>query len=73
MGYEVSSIETMAEKRAVLERAAGEGAWILLEHDPTIALGRPRVEGDDFGWAETVPAADAAVAGPATTSPGIAR
>jgi glyoxylase-like metal-dependent hydrolase (beta-lactamase superfamily II) len=69
MGYDVAAIETMAEKQALLERAAGEGAWILLEHDPAIALGRPRADGDDFGWAETVPAADAAVVAPGAPSP----
>ena len=56
MGYDVAAIETMAEKQALLTRAAAEGAWICLEHDPNIALGRPRPEGEDFGWAETVPA-----------------
>jgi glyoxylase-like metal-dependent hydrolase (beta-lactamase superfamily II) len=61
MGYDMAAIETMAEKRALLERAAGEGAWICIEHDPVVALARPRVEGDDFGWRETVPAAADAV------------
>ena len=56
MGYDVAAIETMAEKRALLERAAGEGAWIALEHDPLVALARPCADGDDFAWAETVPA-----------------
>ncbi|HYM82412.1 MAG TPA: MBL fold metallo-hydrolase [Candidatus Limnocylindria bacterium] len=60
MGYDVAAIETMTEKRALLERAANEGAWICLEHDPTIALGRPAAAGDDFAWAETVPASAAA-------------
>jgi glyoxylase-like metal-dependent hydrolase (beta-lactamase superfamily II) len=59
MGYDMAAIETMAEKRALLERAAAENAWICLEHDPRIALGRPRVDGEDFAWAETVPAAGA--------------
>ena len=59
MGYDVAAIETMQEKRALLERAASEGAWIALEHDSRVALGRPTVDGDDFGWAETV-TADAA-------------
>lgn len=57
MGYDMAAIETMQEKRALLARAAGEGAWVLLEHDPEIALGRPQPDGDDFSWAETVPAA----------------
>ena len=60
MGYDVAAIETMAEKRALLTRAAQESAWTLLEHDPLIAWGRPVIEGDDFAWAETVPAATAA-------------
>lgn len=61
MGYDVAAIETMAEKRALLERAAGEGAWICIEHDPVVALARPKVEGDDFAWREAVPAAADAV------------
>jgi len=65
MGYDVAAIETMAEKRALLERACRENAWICLEHDPAIALARPAVEGDDFGWRETVPAEGAASPAPA--------
>ena len=61
MGYDMAAIETMAEKRALLERAAGEGAWICIEHDPVVALARPAAEGDDFGWRETVAAAADAV------------
>ena len=59
MGYDVAAIETMEEKRALLARASEEGAWICLEHDPALALARPRAEGDDFAWAETQPAASA--------------
>ena len=58
MGYDVAAIETMAEKGALLARATREGAWICLEHDPLLAWGRPRAEGDDFTWAETVAAGD---------------
>jgi len=54
MGYDMAAIETMAEKRALLERAARERAWICLEHDPEVALARPVAEGDDFAWAERV-------------------
>jgi glyoxylase-like metal-dependent hydrolase (beta-lactamase superfamily II) len=57
MGYDVAAIETMDEKRRLLERATAERAWILLEHDPAIAAARPIAEGDDFAWAERVPAA----------------
>jgi glyoxylase-like metal-dependent hydrolase (beta-lactamase superfamily II) len=56
MGYDIAAIETMEEKRALLTRASREGAWIVIEHDPRIAMARPKAEGDDFGWAETVPA-----------------
>ncbi len=61
MGYDIAAIETMDEKRTLLARAVTEGAWICLEHDPVTALGRPRAEGDDFAWAEQVPAAAAAL------------
>ena len=61
MGYDMAAIETMDEKRSLLTRAAAERAWIALEHAPSVALARPKLEGDDFAWAETVaPAADAA-------------
>jgi len=52
MGYDVSALQSMQEKRALLERAAAERAWIVLEHDPEIAAARPCVEGDDFAWDE---------------------
>jgi glyoxylase-like metal-dependent hydrolase (beta-lactamase superfamily II) len=56
MGYDIAAIETMEEKRALLTRAAAEQAWICLEHDPGTALARPEAAGDDFQWAERVPA-----------------
>jgi len=55
MGYDMAAIETMAEKRALLERAIAEGAWVCLEHDPEVAFARPVANGDDFAWGETVP------------------
>jgi glyoxylase-like metal-dependent hydrolase (beta-lactamase superfamily II) len=63
MGYDIAAIETMREKAELLDRAAAEGAWILLEHDPVVALARPARDGDDFGWAERVDAVAAGVAG----------
>jgi len=57
MGYDVAAIETMAEKQALLTRAVAENAWIVLEHDPDTALARAAADGDDFTWAERVPAA----------------
>ena len=56
MGYDIAAIETMPEKRAVLERAVADGSWVVLEHDPDVAMARPAAEGDDFTWAERVPA-----------------
>ena len=64
MGYDVAAIETMTEKRALLERAHREGSWIFIEHDPAIALGRPEPDGEDFRWAETVPASELAPLAP---------
>jgi hypothetical protein len=46
----------MEEKRALLARAVAENAWIVLEHDPETAMGRAVEDGDDFAWAERVPA-----------------
>lgn len=57
MGYDMAAIETMAEKRDLLARAAAERAWIVLEHDPETAMARPVADGDDFTWAERVGAA----------------
>jgi glyoxylase-like metal-dependent hydrolase (beta-lactamase superfamily II) len=70
MGYDVAAIETMAEKRALLERAVGENAWILLEHDPMTGWARPRAEGDDFAWAEREGAEAPIAAPPARTAGG---
>jgi len=63
MGYDVAAIETMEEKRRLLERAVAAGAWICLEHDPETALARPQAQGDDFAWAERVPAGENALPG----------
>jgi glyoxylase-like metal-dependent hydrolase (beta-lactamase superfamily II) len=52
MGYDVAAATSMREKRDLLERAAAERAWIVLEHDPGTAAARPRAEGDDFAWEE---------------------
>ena len=64
MGYDVAAIETMAEKRSLLERAAAERAWICLEHDPRVAWARPIADGDDFRWAEEILAPEPAAATP---------
>ena len=59
MGYDIAAIETMAEKQSLLGRAADEGAWIALEHDPETALAMPVREGADFAWGERIGAASA--------------
>lgn len=59
MGYDMAAIETMSEKRALLERAAAENAWVCLEHDPVTAFARPRLEGHDFAWDQRIEAAKA--------------
>jgi glyoxylase-like metal-dependent hydrolase (beta-lactamase superfamily II) len=56
MGYDIAAIETMAEKQELLARAADEGAWIALEHDPEIAFARPVRDGADFAWGDRVSA-----------------
>lgn len=59
MGYDMAAIETMSEKRALLERAAAENAWVCLEHDPVTAFARPALEGHDFAWVERIEATKA--------------
>ena len=60
MGYDVAAIETMSEKRELLARAGTERAWVVLEHDPEVALARPEMVGEDFAWAERVEATSSA-------------
>jgi glyoxylase-like metal-dependent hydrolase (beta-lactamase superfamily II) len=60
MGYDMAVIETMEEKRRLLDRACREESWVFLEHDPEIAAGRPEPDGEDFRWGETVTAAQMA-------------
>ncbi len=69
MGYDVAALETMGEKRALLDRAARERAWIFLEHDPLMALGRPEADGEDFRWGDTVAAAALAPEGEGQAAP----
>ena len=56
MGYDVAAIETMAEKKSLLDRAVAEKAWVCLEHDPELAMAVPVWDGRDFAWSETVTA-----------------
>jgi glyoxylase-like metal-dependent hydrolase (beta-lactamase superfamily II) len=56
MGYDVEPLRTLESKRSLFGRAAGEGWWIVLEHDPTTVRGRVAATDKGFVWAETVPA-----------------
>jgi glyoxylase-like metal-dependent hydrolase (beta-lactamase superfamily II) len=55
MGYDVEPLRTLESKRSLFGRAAAEGWWIVLEHDPTTVRGRVRHEEKGFVWSETVP------------------
>jgi glyoxylase-like metal-dependent hydrolase (beta-lactamase superfamily II) len=46
MGYDLFPVGTLEAKRRLLERAAREGWMLLFYHDPRVALGRVRREGD---------------------------
>jgi glyoxylase-like metal-dependent hydrolase (beta-lactamase superfamily II) len=56
MGYDVEPLRTLESKRKLLERAAAEGWWIVLEHDAATSRGRV-VRGErGLAWGELVPA-----------------
>ena len=52
--YDEDPIETMAAKKELLTRAAGEGWWVSFDHDHEIACGRL-----SDGWAKTGELTDA--------------
>jgi glyoxylase-like metal-dependent hydrolase (beta-lactamase superfamily II) len=54
MGYDVEPLRTLESKRALFGRAAAEGWWIVLEHDPTTVRGRVVNSEKGFVWGETV-------------------
>ena len=54
MGYDLEPLRTLESKRTLLQRAAGEGWWIVLEHDPTVTRGRVVKEEKGYVWGETV-------------------
>jgi hypothetical protein len=56
MGYDVEPLRTLESKRALWQRAAGEGWWIVLEHDAGVARGRVVKEEKGYMWGEQVPA-----------------
>ncbi len=37
MGFDLRPLETLAEKRRLLARAAEEGWWLFFDHDPNVA------------------------------------
>jgi glyoxylase-like metal-dependent hydrolase (beta-lactamase superfamily II) len=48
MGYDLFPVGTLEAKRRLLERAAGEGWWLLFYHDPRVPLGRVRRSGERY-------------------------
>ncbi len=59
MAYDLNPLETLQEKRRLLEQAAAEGWLLFLEHDPAVAACRVRRTSRGFE-AEPVSLADAA-------------
>jgi glyoxylase-like metal-dependent hydrolase (beta-lactamase superfamily II) len=55
MGYDVEPLRTLESKRKLFERAAGEGWWIVLEHDPGVVRGRVKKEEKGVVWGEQIP------------------
>jgi glyoxylase-like metal-dependent hydrolase (beta-lactamase superfamily II) len=56
MGYDVEPLRTLESKRSLFQRAAGEGWWIVLEHDVGVSRGRIVKEEKGYVWGETVKA-----------------
>jgi glyoxylase-like metal-dependent hydrolase (beta-lactamase superfamily II) len=56
MGYDVEPLRTLESKRTLLQKAAAEGWWIVLEHDAGVARGRVQKEEKGYVWAEQVAA-----------------
>jgi glyoxylase-like metal-dependent hydrolase (beta-lactamase superfamily II) len=48
MGYDLFPVGTLEAKRRLLESAAAEHWSLLFYHDPRVALGRVRREGDRY-------------------------
>jgi glyoxylase-like metal-dependent hydrolase (beta-lactamase superfamily II) len=60
MGYDLAPLTIVDEKRRLLEEADRGGHWLMLEHDPEVALVRIRFDGQQTETVET-----AALPGPA--------
>ena len=56
MGYDVEPLRTLESKRTLLQKAAAEGWWLVLEHDAQVARGRVVAAEKGYVWGETVPA-----------------
>ncbi|HEU4569196.1 MAG TPA: MBL fold metallo-hydrolase [Gemmatimonadales bacterium] len=54
MGYDVEPLRTLESRRSLYQRAAAEGWWLVLEHDPATVRGRIAREEKGYVWAETV-------------------
>ncbi len=48
MGYDISALRCVEEKKALLSSIAGRNAWIFYEHDPVLAASRTESEGGKF-------------------------
>ena len=56
MGYDVEPLRTLESKRSLLQKAAAEGWWIVLEHDAEVARGRVVATDKWYAWGEQVAA-----------------
>jgi glyoxylase-like metal-dependent hydrolase (beta-lactamase superfamily II) len=56
MGYDVEPLRTLESKRTLLQKAAAEGWWIVLEHDAGVVRGRVKKEEKGYVWGEQVKA-----------------
>ncbi len=54
MGYDVEPLRTLESKRALLDRAAREGWWLVFEHDPAVGWARVAHDGRQVAVSETV-------------------
>lgn len=54
MGYDLEPLVTLESKRALYQRAEGEGWLLAFEHDPEVMLGRLGRDGKGFGLVDPV-------------------
>jgi len=54
MGYDISALRCVEEKKALLSEIAGRNAWLFYEHDPFLAASRAESVGGKFRAIEGV-------------------